>query len=150
MDIHDSETRSRNMAAVRSKNTEPEIRIRQELHRRGFRFRLHADYLPGHPDIVLPKYGAAVFVNGCFWHAHDCHLFRIPRTRTEFWKNKFSENVKRDMRNIEAIRKEGWRVCLIWECALRGKTKLPEGELIETLTFWLSSEGALLTLSGRE
>ena len=110
--------RSERMARIRSKDTNPELWVRRFLHARGFRFRLHRKDLPGRPDLVLPKYDAAVFVQGCFWHAHHCQKGRIPGTRGEFWKAKFEGNKKRDARNVRALRAAGWRVFTIWECEL--------------------------------
>ncbi len=110
--------RSERMSRIRSRDTKPEIWVRKALHAHGFRFRLHRRDLPGRPDIVLPKYNAVVFVQGCFWHAHRCQKGRIPATRSGFWKSKFEANQQRDARNTRALRASGWRVCTIWECEL--------------------------------
>lgn len=110
--------RSERMSRIRSRDTKPEIWVRKFLHANGFRFRLHRRDLPGRPDIVLPKYRTAIFVQGCFWHAHSCQKGRVPGTRSEFWKEKFEKNVARDKRNIGALRREGWRVLRVWECEL--------------------------------
>jgi DNA mismatch endonuclease (patch repair protein) len=110
--------RSERMARIRSKDTKPELWVRRILHSRGFRFRLHRKDLPGRPDLVLPKYGAVVFVQGCFWHVHHCQKGRVPGTRGDFWKAKFEGNKKRDARNTRALRAAGWRVFTIWECEL--------------------------------
>lgn len=107
------------MSGIRGKNTAPELRVRSELHRRGFRFRLHSKGLPGRPDIVLPKYRAVILVNGCFWHRHGCHLFKWPSTDSEKWREKLEKNVVRDAENLEACNRLGWRVLVIWECALK-------------------------------
>jgi DNA mismatch endonuclease (patch repair protein) len=106
------------MSRIRSRDTKPELWVRRILHSRGFRFRLHRKDLPGRPDLVLPKYGAVVFVQGCFWHAHHCQKGRVPGTRGDFWKAKFEGNKKRDARNTRALRAAGWRVFMIWECEL--------------------------------
>ena len=98
VDVVDSATRSRMMAGIRSKSTQPELTIRKALHAQGFRYRLHPGNVPGHPDIALPRYRAAVFVNGCFWHGHDCQLFHFPATRPEFWREKIARNRLRDAR----------------------------------------------------
>ena len=110
--------RSERMSRIRSRDTKPELWVRRILHSRGFRFRLHRKDLPGRPDLVLPKYGAVVFVQGCFWHAHHCQKGRVPGTRGDFWKAKFEGNKKRDARNTRALHTAGWRVFTIWECEL--------------------------------
>ncbi len=111
-DVHDAPTRSRNMAAIRGKDTRPEMIIRRGLHARGFRFRLHAAGLPGKPDLVFPKYRAVVLVNGCFWHGHECSMFRWPSSRQEFWKEKITGNKRRDLANLEGLADAGWRTCV--------------------------------------
>lgn len=119
-DIHTREQRSRNMAAIRSRNTKPEVRVRRVLHAMGFRFRLHRKDLPGRPDIVLPKYRTAIFVHGCFWHCHRCKYGSVvPATRAEFWAAKRGGNVARDRRHAAALRRLGWRVAVLWECEVR-------------------------------
>jgi DNA mismatch endonuclease, patch repair protein len=114
--------RSERMSRIRSQNTKPELWVRRLLHAAGFRFRLHRKDLPGRPDLVLPKYRAVVFVQGCFWHAHHCQKGRIPGTRGDFWKAKFEGNRKRDARNTRELRAAGWRVFTIWECELAKPT----------------------------
>jgi DNA mismatch endonuclease, patch repair protein len=119
-DVHTREQRSRNMAAIRSANTKPEVRVRSALHALGFRFRLHRKDLPGKPDIVLPKFHTAIFVHGCFWHCHSCKYGSVvPTTRAEFWAAKRGGNVARDRKNRAALRKLGWRVLAVWECEVR-------------------------------
>ena len=114
------ERRSWNMSRIKGRDTGPELRLRSLLHRAGFRFRLHAKELPGKPDIVLPKYRAAIFVHGCFWHRHEgCRNATMPSTRTEFWKSKFDTNVGRDERNQAALKAAGWTVFTVWECELK-------------------------------
>ena len=104
---------------VRAKNTKPEILTRSMLHRMGYRFRKHVKELPGKPDIVLPKYHTAIFVNGCFWHGHqDCNDFTPPKTRTQWWLNKINRNIKNDNKNMEQLIILGWQVLSIWECQL--------------------------------
>ena len=112
-----SEQRSRNMSAIKSKNTKPEIAVRKLLHSMGYRFRLHSKDLPGSPDIVLPKYKTVIFVHGCFWHRHEnCKYASTPKTRKEFWNKKFTENKKRDSEIQEKIKILDWRSVVIWEC----------------------------------
>ena len=112
-----SEQRSRNMSAIKSKNTKPEIKVRKLLHSMGYRFRLHSKDLPGSPDIVLPKYKTVIFVHGCFWHRHEnCKYASTPKTRKEFWNKKFTENKKRDSEIQEKIKILDWRSVVIWEC----------------------------------
>lgn len=111
-----SPERRRNMQAVRSGDTKPEIAVRKLLHRLGYRFRLRRSDLPGKPDIVLPRHRLAVFVHGCFWHRHDCKRATMPKTRTEFWEAKLSANAARDARVMKALHELGWRTVVIWEC----------------------------------
>jgi DNA mismatch endonuclease, patch repair protein len=120
MDVHSRATRSRNMAAIRSVNTKPEMRVRSALHALGYRFRLHRKDLPGRPDIVLPRLRTVIFVHGCFWHCHRCKYGAVvPATRADFWAAKRAGNVARDRRNRSALRRAGWRVCVLWECEVR-------------------------------
>ena len=138
------------MSRVKGKNTKPELQVRSLLHRAGFRFRLSSKKVPGKPDIVLPKYKAVVLVHGCFWHGHDCYRFSWPKTRKKFWKKKIEGNRERDARYLRELKAEGWRVCVVWECALRGKGRL-EGENIgKRLTTWLLSERKLFLIKGRK
>jgi len=137
IDIVDKKTRSRMMSGIRGKNTKPEILVRKSLFSKGLRYRLHDKRLPGKPDLVFPKYKAVVFVNGCFWHGHDCYLFKWPSTRTGFWKKKITRNRELDRINIEKLKKAGWRVFLVWECALKGKGKRPLEQVINTLESWI-------------
>lgn len=112
--------RSERMARIRSKDTAPEMRLRQQLHRRGLRFRLHSGKLPGKPDLVFPRYKVVVFVHGCFWHRHEgCKIATTPKSNTEFWLAKFERNKNRDREVIEAIRQSGWKVIVVWECQLK-------------------------------
>ncbi|KFN48483.1 DNA glycosylase [Arenimonas malthae CC-JY-1] len=114
------ETRSRMMAGIRGENTKPELIVRSRLHADGLRFRLHDRELPGKPDLVLRRWNALVFVHGCFWHGHGgCKYFRLPRTRPEFWRQKIEGNKARDLRTLDAVARIGWRVAIVWECAIR-------------------------------
>ena len=122
-----SEQRSRNMSAIKSKNTKPEIKVRKILHSMGYRFRLHSKDLPGSPDIVLPKYKTVIFVHGCFWHRHEnCKYASTPKTRKEFWNKKFTENKKRDSEIQEKIKILDWRSVVIWECETKNIENLKE------------------------
>jgi DNA mismatch endonuclease (patch repair protein) len=116
--------RSKIMAAIRSKNTRPEVAVRSSLHRLGYRYRLHAKELPGTPDIVLPKYRTAIQVRGCFWHAHICMRGRIPQSNSQFWEAKLSRNKERDKRNDRSLRKLGWSLIVVWECQCSSANKL--------------------------
>lgn len=136
-DIVDPKARSRMMANIKGKNTKPEMAIRSALHRLGYRFRLHRKDLPGKPDIVLPKYRAVVFVNGCFWHGHFCSLFKWPKTREGFWREKILSNKARDQRNIQILLDRGWRVCIIWECSIKKTNETAFQEAVINLTQWL-------------
>ena len=136
-DIVDKETRSRMMSGIRSKDTVPEIVIRRGLFAQGFRYKLHDKTLPGKPDIVFPKYKSVIFVNGCFWHGHNCHLFKWPKTRKEFWRKKILGNKNVDKRNYKKLKNEGWYIITVWECALKGKTRKPMKKVIERITKWL-------------
>ena len=120
MDVLTPEQRHRNMAAIRSSNTKPEQLLRSLLWRAGFRFRKNVRTLPGTPDIVLPKFKTVIFVNGCFWHRHQgCKYATVPKTRTEFWNNKFQQNIIRDAIIYQNLQQLGWQVCIVWECELK-------------------------------
>lgn len=143
-DIVSPEIRSRLMSRIRGKNTKPEQVVRRGLFARGFRFRLHDSRMPGHPDLVLPKYRTAIFINGCFWHGHSCHLFRKPSTNAEFWEIKIQRNRENDAKNVDLLAAAGWRVVTVWECALRGKSEDAVCEVLDSLAMWLrepSSKG---------
>jgi len=140
VDVHSPNLRSNNMRAVRAKNTRPEIFLRKLLFSQGLRYRLHVDSLPGKPDIVLPKYHVAIFVNGCFWHAHNCYLFRLPNTRKDFWQNKIGINQNRDRRNWELLQRAGWRVLIVWECAIRGRLSWNKLEFSDHINVWIRTE----------
>lgn len=129
------------MSGIKGKNTGPEKLIRSGLHQAGFRFALHRRDLPGKPDIVLPKYKAVVLVHGCFWHGHHCPLFKVPKTRTEFWLNKIDGNRRRDAQNIAALLNMKWRVLVVWECAVRlnRRSGLQVARPITKIVEWLIS-----------
>ena len=125
------------MASVRSKDTSPEMSIRRALHVRGFRYRTNVKDLPGKPDIVLPRYRAAIFVHGCFWYAHDCAMFRLPSTRRDFWLKKFRRNRERDEEAGKLLTEAGWRILTVWECAIRGPEKRAFEAVIDEVANWL-------------
>ena len=139
-DVVAPEVRSRMMAGIRGVNTKPEILLRRGLHSLGFRFRLHDRSLPGRPDIVFPRYRAVLFAHGCFWHKHDCHLFRWPSTREKFWREKISRNREVDCRAVANLETLGWRVGIVWECALKGRSRLPIETVISRCGKWLQSK----------
>lgn len=128
------------MAGVRAANTKPEMILRRGLHAFGFRFRLHGRKLTGKPDIVLPRYRAVIFVNGCFWHGHECQLFRWPKTREAFWREKISGNRTRDKLADHELETSGWRVLHVWECSLRGTSRLGPDKVIELAASWVKSD----------
>ena len=140
--------RSRIMARVGSRDTKPELLIRRGLHARGFRYRVHDRRLPGKPDMVFPKYKSIIFIHGCFWHGHACHMFRKPSSRTEYWNQKFARNIERDKRNFRCLEDKGWRILTIWECALVGRNRLPVDSVIKTASQWLLSKTGHLEIEG--
>jgi len=146
-DVVDSATRSRMMSGIRARDTRPEMQVRQILHRMGFRFRLHVRKLPGTPDIVLPRWRAVVFVHGCFWHGHDCPYFRLPKTRTDFWREKISRNQHKDYSARQSLRAAGWRVGIVWECALRGANRNIEN-VTRQLEQWLHAQTEEVEIRG--
>ncbi|PSH68590.1 very short patch repair endonuclease [Phyllobacterium brassicacearum] len=139
-DIVDSKTRSRMMSGIRGKNTKPELLVRSALHARGFRYRIHAKNFPGQPDLLFPKHRAAIFVHGCFWHGHNCSLFRMPGTRQEFWLEKIARNQQRDNVVSAQIEALDWRQLTIWECAIRGPRQIGLDETIDRTVRWLTSD----------
>lgn len=124
------EQRRLNMSRVRGKDTKPEMILRRGLHAQGLRYRLHARDLPGHPDLVFRSRRVVVFVHGCFWHGHNCALFKLPSTNSEFWEKKIQRNVQRDAETVSALLELGWRVVTVWECALRGPGRLTSDMLL--------------------
>jgi DNA mismatch endonuclease (patch repair protein) len=127
------------MAGIRGRNTTPELRLRKALHGAGFRFRLHSAKLPGRPDIVFPKFRAAIFVHGCFWHRHEgCRNASVPKSNAAFWAEKFAKNIERDAMNRAGLREAGWRVAIIWECAIRHRGAVA---IATELADWLNQGG---------
>lgn len=132
-----------NMSRIRAADTKPEREIRSCLHRIGFRFRKNVKRIAGSPDIVLKRYGAVIFVNGCFWHRHDCSRFKLPKTNQEFWLAKFERNVARDKKVADELMAEGWRVCVLWECSITGTGKSRARNIqsaAERISYWLEEE----------
>lgn len=128
------------MSGIRSGNTKPELLIRKGLHALGFRYKLHDRNLAGRPDMVFPRYRAAVFVHGCFWHGHDCPLFKLPETRRDFWLSKIERNRERDERVLEQLYASGWRTLTVWECSIRGRYRIGLPETLQTVAGWLQSD----------
>lgn len=136
------------MSGIQGKNTKPEVLVRSSLHRLGFRFRIHYNKLPGRPDIALPKYRALILVHGCFWHGHNCHLFKWPKTNSQFWQEKIESNKERDAAHRSLYREKGWKTVVVWECAIKGKHRLPVNSLLEELSCWIESCQGDRELSG--
>lgn len=147
MDIVSKKTRSRMMAGIKGKNTKPELLIRKALHALGYRYVLHGK-LTGRPDLVFPKRNAVIFINGCFWHKHDCHLFKWPSSREEFWKPKLEGNCAKDEKNLIALKEQGWRVGVIWECAIKGKTRMSLTDVVAACDRWLKSNIPHIEIKG--
>jgi DNA mismatch endonuclease, patch repair protein len=147
-DILTPKQRRLNMSRIKGKDTKPELILRQGLHARGQRYRLHRKDLPGSPDIVFPRYRAAILVHGCFWHGHDCPLFRLPMTRREFWEAKIEGNKARDARAIAGLIAADWRVIVVWECALKGPTRQPVDVVLTEISSWLVSDARTATIQG--
>lgn len=150
VDVVSPEVRSRMMAGIRGKDTKPELILRKELHARGFRYRLHDRKLPGKPDMVFPRYMAVIMINGCFWHVHDCHLFKWPSTRKEFWQEKLTRNQEKDKENLTALTNAGWRVLTIWECAIKGRTRRTVDEVADIASKWLVSDSGNMEIRGMD
>ncbi len=141
-DVLTPEQRRLNMSRIRGKDTKPEMLLRRGLHARGLRFRLHRKDMPGTPDMVFSRYRAVILVHGCFWHGHDCPLFKLPATRREFWQSKIEGNRARDARDIASLTASGWRTLIVWECALKGPARRPADLVLSEITDWLET-GAL-------
>lgn len=128
-----------NMSRIHSKDTKPEMLLRRGLHAQGFRFRLHRRDLPGCPDLVFPRFRSVVFVHGCFWHGHDCRMFKLPTTRTTYWAGKIHGNQARDVHVIGELEAAGWRTLVVWECALKGPERQALSEVLAQVSSWLLS-----------
>lgn len=142
MDITDSATRSRMMSGIRSKDTKPELLVRQVLHRIGLRFRLHVKELPGSPDLVFPRFKTVIFVHGCFWHQHDCSAFKMPSSRHEFWTEKLNKNRARDLAQVNNLLGKGWRVGIVWECSIKAAAKSADNIFFQRIADWLRDESS--------
>lgn len=145
-DLVDPATRSRMMRGIRGKDTRPELAVRRALHAMGIRYRLHDRSLPGAPDLVFPRYRAVAFIHGCFWHGHGCHMFRWPASRADFWREKITRNQENDARAVASLAASGWRVAEIWECALRGRGRLPPQEVAQAVAAWLEGDAPRLEI----
>ena len=145
MDVHSEKIRSKNMSAIRSQNTKPELKLRHALHKMGFRYRLYSNKIIGKPDMVFKRFNAVVFVNGCFWHKHDCSNFQLPKSRVEFWQKKLEGNKSRDQNVLSVLQSEGWRIAVVWECALKGRGQ-PEKIIAGKVANWLQGRDSFIEL----
>lgn len=136
------------MSGIRGFDTKPELFLRKGLHGRGFRFRLHDRKLPGCPDLVFRGAKAVLFAHGCFWHGHDCPLFKWPRNRADWWRAKLTRNRENDERTSARLAEAGWRVGVVWECALKGPGRLPPEKVLNACAGWLRSEKRRLEIRG--
>jgi DNA mismatch endonuclease (patch repair protein) len=148
VDVVSRDKRSQMMAGIKGKHTSPELVLRRGLHARGFRFRLHRSDIPGAPDLVFPARRAVLFAHGCFWHQHGCHLFKWPSTRSDFWREKIHQNVRRDRSTATMLTSQGWRVGVIWECALKGRTRRSLDEVLSECADWLKSDREFIEIGG--
>lgn len=142
-DIFNKKTRSRVMACVKNKNTAPEIAIRKALFARGLRYRLHDENLPGRPDLIFKKWGAIIFIHGCFWHRHDCKYAALPATNKKFWTQKLTGNALRDKEAVKKLTQAGWRVKIVWSCMLKNRKEIDSEKTVDAIVEWI-------LLSGRE
>ncbi|WP_448132900.1 very short patch repair endonuclease [Stenotrophomonas rhizophila] len=150
-DVLTPHQRRLNMSRIRGRDTKPEMIIRLGLHAMGFRYRLQDRSLPGRPDLVFPRYGAALFVHGCFWHGHDCALFKMPETRRDFWERKIASNRLRDQQSEAYLLEQGWRVATVWECSLKGRERIGANTVLKRCASFLhSNTPASLHLRGQE
>lgn len=134
VDLLTTEERSKMMSKIRSKNTAPEMTVRRYLHSKGFRYRLHDKKLPGKPDVVLPKFKTAIYIHGCFWHAHSgCKYYRLPKSNTDYWIKKIEGNISRDLQKQQVLREMGWKVIIVWECELKRKAEERCAALVEQI-----------------
>ncbi|WP_199136034.1 very short patch repair endonuclease [Delftia sp. ASV31] len=148
-DVLTAEQRRLNMSRIRGKDTKPEMVVRRGLHARGLRYRLQDRNLPGRPDLVFASHRVVVFVHGCFWHGHNCPMFRLPATRPEFWQAKIEANRARDHRANDSLNLLGWRALTIWECSLKGPARWPTDELLDACATFIRGTTHRLELTGR-
>lgn len=134
------------MAGIRGTDTRPEMLLRKGLHALGWRYRLHGRGIPGKPDLVFSSRRALIFANGCFWHGHDCHLFKWPKSRPEFWREKIAGNIARDRRVREQLLGDGWRIAEVWECALKGRERLPLDDVLADCDAFLRGDHPTRTI----
>ena len=138
-DVHSPEIRSKNMRAIRSKDTVPELLVRRKLHANGLRYSLHCTSLPGTPDLVFRQFRSVIFVHGCFWHGHKgCRYFKLPQSRPEFWRNKIGKNALNDAAAVAELIRKGWRVAIVWECALKQNKPDELKKLVDRISRWIT------------
>jgi DNA mismatch endonuclease (patch repair protein) len=148
VDVLTAAQRQLNMSRIRGRDTKPEMLIRRGLHARGLRYRLCVKDLPGRPDLVFPRYRAVIFVHGCFWHGHNCPMFKLPTTRQDFWKKKIEQNRAHDVQNVLALRTNGWRVLIVWECSLKGTARKKYDIVLDTCVNFLQGDIAEISVAG--
>lgn len=148
VDVLTSEQRQLNMSRISGRDTKPEMLIRRGLHARGLRYRLHDRKLPGRPDLIFPRHHVVILVHGCFWHGHNCPMFRMPATRQEFWSAKIETNQVRDAKVHTALLELGWRVLTVWECSLRGRNRWPLESVLDTCVDFLLGDEVTRTIQG--
>ncbi|CDG99792.1 very short patch repair endonuclease [Xenorhabdus bovienii] len=139
-DIHNPNARSKNMRAIRSSGTSIENKVQEIIESLGIKYRKQVSSLPGKPDFVIDDYQAILFVHGCFWHGHNCHVSNIPMTRTDYWLNKINKNINRDYMVMDLLSNLGWKILILWECALRGRKKISDKEISERIEEWLCED----------
>ena len=138
------------MSGIRGKDTRPEMTVRKGLHAKGFRYRIHDKKLPGKPDLVFKSRNAVIQIHGCFWHGHDCALFKWPKSNSEFWQTKITANKNRDQKNLVALRKRGWRILIVRECAIKNKPEKEINAIIEKVADWLVKDSEYAEIGGME
>jgi DNA mismatch endonuclease (patch repair protein) len=149
VDVLTPAQRRLNMSRIRGRDTNPEKLLRKALYSRGLRYRLHVRTLPGRPDLVFSRFHAVIQVHGCFWHGHDCPMFKIPATRRDFWMKKIDGNRERDQKTFCSLRQDDWRILTVWECSLRGPARWPADEVAHFCYSFLKGSRHDLEISGR-